>query len=179
MVDTANHRIQLSRRLFIKDKNNKFNFLIDTGADLSVIPHTIYRNISKDPVSVLSAANGTSINTFGSKVLNVDIGLRRRFTYEFILAAVNRPIIGADFLSKFGIMVDLKRRKLVDSQTSVAIDAVLANVVDTPTPLNYAIENIYGDILRQFPNLTALPDFRHPVKHNIAHYISTNLLAIY
>lgn len=173
MIDATNHRINsVSRRLFIVDKKKNLKFLIDTGADLSVVPHTFYKECHRDPISVLSAANGTSINTYGTKILNIDIGLRKSFTHEFILASVNRPIIGADFLAKFGILVDLKGKRLVDSQTSLCIEAIIANV-DTPTPLNYAVESTYGEILKKYPTLTSLPDFRHPVKHNIVHYIST------
>lgn len=173
MVDAENHRmLQNSRRLFIYDKKNNLNFLIDTGADLSVIPHTCFDDVCKDQVSILSAANGTVINTYGSKVLNIDIGLRKNYVHEFIIATVNRPIIGADFLAKFGILVDLQKKKLVDSHTSLSIGAIVANV-DTSTPLNYAVENGYGKLLKEFPNLISLPDSRHPVKHNILHYIIT------
>lgn len=91
-----------SSRLFVKDRISNLRFLVDTGADLSVIPYNIFNNkiFKKDSNFCLSAANGTVINTFGTKLIEVDLGLRRSLKHEFIIAQVNRPIIGADFLSE-------------------------------------------------------------------------------
>lgn len=173
-VNAANGRMEnVSRRLFITDKKNKITFLIDTGADLSVLPYTLFFSHKIDPDMYLSAANGTRINSYGRKLLEVDLGLRRPFLHEFILAAVDRPIIGADFLASFGIIVDLKTKKLLDPQTSLSVSAVPA-IVNTPTPLHYSIDNEYGKILKEFPNLFAPPNFNLPLKHNVVHYIVTN-----
>ena len=105
-------------------------------------------------------------------MLQVDIGLKRTFTHAFILATVNRPIIGADFLSKFGLLVDLKRKRLIDSATKLSINAtsVLAN---TPTPKHFAINNGYGTLLKKYPSLLAEPNYNIKVKHNVVHHIVT------
>lgn len=99
-----------SRRLFIHDTTNNLYFLIDTGADLSVLPRQNFKHLIPDQHPRLTAANGSNIQTYGEKFLSVNLGLRRNFPHLFTIAAVNRPIIGADFLSKFGILVDLGRR---------------------------------------------------------------------
>lgn len=65
----------------------------------------------------LYAANESKIATFGEKRLELNLGLRRDFTWNFCVAAVPRPIIGADLLSHYGLVVDLKNRKLVDLKT--------------------------------------------------------------
>lgn len=161
-----------TRRLFIKDRNNRLNFLIDSGADLSVVPFTFYNSLHKDPNFYLSAANGSVINTYGIKLIDVDLGLRKTFKHNFILADVNRPIIGADFLAKFGLLVDLKGKQLIDSQTSLVVDAITIQS-DTPTPKHFSVDNAYGDILREFPSLLAPANFNHPLKHNVIHHITT------
>ena len=152
-------------------------FLIDTGADLSVIPVTNFAKSfffnSRSPDLVLSAANGTTINTYGTKLLQVNIGLKRSFTHAFILATVNRPIIGADFLSKFGLLVDLKRKRLVDSATQLSINAKMARV-NTPTPIHFTIDNGYGTLLKKFNSLTAEPNYNLPVRHKVVHHIVTS-----
>lgn len=148
-------------------------FLIDTGADLSVLPKNLYTDHSKNPCFSLSAANGSTIETFGTRILRVNLGLRRYFTHQFILASVNRPILGADFLTKFGLVVDLKNKRLVDSATNCSI-STQASGEPTPSILQFAIENQYGALLRQFPSLSAAPDFNLPVKHNVVHYILTD-----
>ena len=81
-------------------------FLIDTGADVSVIPKSFVKFFKLNKDFQLTAANGSIIDTYGTKVVEVDLGLRS-FSHEFILASVNKPIIGADFLSKYGLLPDL------------------------------------------------------------------------
>lgn len=79
---------QLQSRLFIKDHNSNYSFLIDTGADLSVLPPSI--NSKPVPSEIkLFAANNTKIDTFGTKLLTLDLGLRRKFPFKFIIAKVN------------------------------------------------------------------------------------------
>lgn len=60
----------------------------------------------------LFAANGTEIKTFGEKYLTLNIGLRRQFSWKFIIADIKTPLIGADFLSHYDLLVDPKRNKL-------------------------------------------------------------------
>lgn len=49
-----------SSRLFINNKSTKSVYLIDTGADVSVIPHANYKTNKPSNIQ-LFAANGTSI----------------------------------------------------------------------------------------------------------------------
>ena len=108
-VSAANSSNQLHNcRLFVRDTLNNLNFLVDTGADVSVLPHTLFTKGTKSINYCLSAANGTHIDTFGTKLLQVNIGLRRQFVHTFLLASVSRPILGADFLTKHKLLVDLK-----------------------------------------------------------------------
>ena len=100
----------------IKDINTGKLFLIDSGADVSVLPLT---SSSSLPASgALVAANGTKINTFGAKTLTLNFGA---FVVEhaFLLAEVPRPILGSDFFAKHGLLIDVRQRQLVrlSSQT--------------------------------------------------------------
>ncbi|WP_221936052.1 hypothetical protein, partial [Klebsiella pneumoniae] len=65
----------------------------------------------------LSAANGSTIATFGTTTITPNLGLRRAFTWKFIIADVTKPIIGADFLAHYGLLVDLKGGQLIDRET--------------------------------------------------------------
>lgn len=106
-----------SRRLTILDSTTRHKFLVDTGSDVSIIPATkADKRRGATPFS-LHAANGTKINTFGNKFLSVNLGLRRRFTWRFLVADVSSAIIGADMLAHFGLLVDLGRRQLIDGIT--------------------------------------------------------------
>lgn len=86
---------------------------------------------------------------------------------------MNRPILGADFLAKFGISVDLKRKCLVDTVTSISINAASAKSIDTPTPVAFMVDDEYGKLLKKYPTITATPCFGNPTKHTVVHHIVT------
>lgn len=52
----------------------------------------------------LYAANGTTINTYGTINLELDLGLRRNFPWRFVIADVQKAIIGADFLAHYELL---------------------------------------------------------------------------
>jgi len=148
-------------------------FLVDTGADVSVLPKTWAKFYKLNKDFQLTAANGSVIDTYGSMIVEVDLGLRRNYSHEFILASVNKPIIGADFLAKHGLLPDLRNRNLIDPATSLAINAMRADNCYEPTPRLYSIATEFGDILKKYPSLVSPPNFNLPVKHNVVHYIHT------
>lgn len=117
------HRVGMleSRRLFVTDRKSKTKYLIDTGADLSVIPPT---NRNKPHTSKMYAANGSEIKTYGTRIISIDFGFRRKMDWEFIIADVTRPIIGADFLSEFHLLVDVGRKKLIDNKTKIEVSGI-------------------------------------------------------
>lgn len=77
-----------NNRLCVLDKNSGLKFLIDTGANVSVIPVTNCKNIACDKYK-LYAANGTEIRTYGVRSLVLDLNLRRAFRWTFIVADVS------------------------------------------------------------------------------------------
>jgi hypothetical protein len=105
-------------RLFITDKFSKHQFLIDTGSDLCVFPRKLVPQRRSTVNYDLSAANGTTIPTYGWLPLSLNLGLRRDFTWRFIIADVTQPIIGADFLSHYGLVVNLRKKRLLDGALS-------------------------------------------------------------
>ncbi|BHF65008.1 hypothetical protein SprV_0200801700 [Sparganum proliferum] len=107
-----------SRLIYINDKSSGLRFLVDTGAEVSVIPPPRRHHLKPSQFS-LQTANSTTINTYGQRSLTFDIGLRRRFQLVFVQADVKSPITGADFLTHFGLAVDLKHRKLFDTATTL------------------------------------------------------------
>lgn len=98
-----------SRRLIVIDRVSKRRFLIDTGADVCVFPKNAAGNSLSKSTYELAAANGSPISTYGFVTLRLNFGLRRDFTWRFIVADVTKAIIGADFLSLYGLLVDIKK----------------------------------------------------------------------
>jgi hypothetical protein len=98
--------------IFLQDDESKQQFMVDTGAVCSVLPHR-----SKTPPTgpPLSGADGKDIPWWGSVRRRLTFGLRTFFV-TFLLAAVYRPILVLDFLSAHGLLVDPVGRQVLDSK---------------------------------------------------------------
>ncbi|HIE75111.1 MAG TPA: hypothetical protein EYP93_02640, partial [Gammaproteobacteria bacterium] len=83
--------------LFVRDAGSGRQFLVDTGAEVSIIPATSQEVQSKYNEYKLVAANGTAIRTFGTRSLVLIIG-NTKYQWQFVVATVARPLLGADFL---------------------------------------------------------------------------------
>ena len=108
--------LELSKRLHIRDVYSGLVFLVDTGAEQSLIP------VGDNPKSQRSglklyAANSTPIDTFGEKRLVLNFRLRRPIAWNFCIAAVPYPIIRADLTSSStsesaGLLIRLRVSRL-------------------------------------------------------------------
>ena len=87
---------------------SKLSYLIDTGAEVSVLPPRS-EDRDRSPINnmQLQAANGTAIRTFGQRSVAVELGLEKSFEWSFTIADVSKPILGADFLRPYGLLVHL------------------------------------------------------------------------
>ena len=73
-----------SRLFYVTDRTTGTRFLVDTGADVSVIPPSTAEK--RKPASmILQAVNKSTISTFGEKSMTLDIGLRRSYRWIFII----------------------------------------------------------------------------------------------
>ncbi|GBL84738.1 hypothetical protein AVEN_38240-1 [Araneus ventricosus] len=147
-------------------------FLVDTGSAVSVLP--ILGSKIVPSKFVLYAAKGTKINTFGTKLITLNLGLKRKFQWPFILASVSKPILGADFLEHYSLLVDMKRKKLLDGTSAVGLEK--------PISANESmyVATVQGDfpyvkLLLKFSDITksSQPKPAFHVKHNTEHHIET------
>ena len=171
--EVANIALSHSKLLYVADKGHKCRYLIDTGAAVSVLPKSCANGISGADSLPLVAANNSTINAYGNCKRVVDVGLKREYPWTFIVADVQQPIIGADFLIHYNLLVDLRSRCLRDMRTGLAIAASLSSI--KPLSLNRVdtVQNEYTKLLGQFPELTRPTTKGEPVKHGITHKIVT------
>ena len=109
-ADASSPQLSHSKLLYVADKGHKCRYLIDTGAAVSVLPKSCANGISG--ADSLVAANNSNIKTYGNCKRVVDVGLKREYPWTFIVADVQQPIIRADFLIKYNLLVDLRSRCL-------------------------------------------------------------------
>lgn len=121
----------------------------------------------------LLAANQSEIKTFGDCVLNLDLGLRREFKWLFVIADVHTPIIGADFLVNFDLLIDLKQKRLIDNKTKLSTRGDILQTKEFGiSTLNSA--SSFEDLLKEFEDITKTTTLRKPTDELIVvHHIET------
>ena len=159
--------------LRLKDNNTGITFLIDTGAEYSVLPATPTDRARGTNGLDLQAANNSSIQTYGQRMLTLSLGLRRDFNWIFIIADVSHPLLGADFLSSYDLLVDTKRGRLIDHLTELSSPASHSSVPSTGLTAVVGTDNpAFLNLLREFPSLTQ-PSHHPEPQHSVRHHIET------
>ena len=172
-------RLNNSRLFYILDNNSNLRFLVDTGAEVSLIPPiNKHSRTSRATEFTLLAANGSPIPTYGRQSLTLNLGLYRDFPWIFIVADVKHPILGADFLKHFNLLVDIKHKQLSDSLTRLHVRGTPGPTSDPPLRPVWNIispnnNNIYMSILNSFPSIIRVPTFTEDVSHSVSHRIPT------
>lgn len=163
-----------SPTFFLLDPITGIRFLVDTGAGRSLLPASRWKkpHLLQHDVR-LSAANGTPIPTFGCQHLKIRIG-NRTYGWNFVVADVTLPLLGADFLANYHLLVDVRSGRLLDTDSLAATPIAAApedltiQVIDATD--SYAhLRNSYPDVFK--PELRQQP--QSPVKHGIYHHIKT------
>ena len=171
------------QRLFqVRDKDSKHGYLVDTGAQVSVVPPTSTEK-KNGPVKgmLLQAANGSLIRTYGQRSVTLNLGLRRVFKWVFVVADVKQNILGADFLYHFGILVDVRNKQLIDNITSLKVSGIsVSKYQQYPKSISIALNHLseYNDLLKEFPSVLK-PDFKKNVKHHCTHKIETSKTPVF
>ena len=111
---------------------------MDSGSAFSIIP---YKSAAAPTGPRLVTADGTPLKCWGR--LRCTVHTRtKKFTWNVLLALVAFPIIGADFLCNFKLMVDVSNKRLVACGGQLtqlvpgkhASAAVVTGVMAAPTP---------------------------------------------
>nr|VZI26239.1 unnamed protein product [Spirometra erinaceieuropaei] len=162
------------RTFYVRHNRSGRRFLVDTGAQLSVIPPTPADRRCPNPGLFLQANNTSPITTFGTCSLSLDIGIRRLFPWVFVVADIPCAILGADFLAAFDLLVDCRQSRLHDKTTNLTVRGISSSdasrhlAVLDPEP-----ENPFRQLLAKYPGLTR-PNFNVSIPpHDVVHHIRT------
>ena len=134
------------------DSISRKRCLIDKGLQVSLRPPSATSPRINISGIKLAAANGLPIKSYGHARRQIKIGGKSYF-FVFLIAQVTRPILGLDFLQRFGMSIDLAKRQLVHSGLATCLSSATSsisgvNVVCTPGTRSYA------RILRDYPEIT-------------------------
>ena len=157
---------------YLKDSLSGRLFLVDTGAADSVFPH---RSDTPPSDLRLTAANGRGIPLLGSRTLLLKFD-SKRFEWPFLLEAVDRPILRADFLRHHGLVVDLQGRQLLNvadmsvirgsTSSSSHQSSLFTALLSVPDP--------FRPLLAQFPELVGSNFADLNPKHRVEHRVETS-----
>ena len=160
-------------------------FLVDSGADVSVFPASPSQKKNSPSSVTLRAANGSSILTFGRRDIFLALpGLN--VVHQFLLADVQKPILGSDFFRSNGLLIDIARQRLVKDVVPDSASSSAAVIVKA-RPAVFAA-GLYGlrcgpsfssvdSVFAAFPAVTtpaASYDSSVPAKHGVYHTIPTS-----
>ena len=132
-------------------------------------PSTSTSNLHSSRVRLI-AANGTPIKSFGTQRKKIKIG-DKSYSFIFLIAQVARPILGLDFLTRFGMTIDLRRGHLVHSGVSTCLSATTSTVSGVNVVHS---ESSFVQILREFPEVTDVRLASSTSKHGVECFINTS-----
>ena len=110
----------LTSLFFVRDRLSSRNFLVDTSAEISVLPPAGIERRNNTQGPVLLAANGSNIKAYGRRAVTHDLP-PGRFQWIFVLAEVSKPILMADFSRANSLFVDMKHQRLVIAESFTSI----------------------------------------------------------
>ena len=163
----------LAQLLLVKDGVTQY--LIDTGAHVSVLPPgKLPADVTVDTTVVprLAAANGSEIPTRGYVDHTVTLA-GCLYPWRFLVADCAMPILGADFLAYHRLTVDMAQLVLRTSAGSVCARGAAA-----PAPAlglrSLAVQHkALSDLWAEFPAVTRPPSGPAPAQHTVTHHIET------
>ena len=137
--------LQVSARLGATN----INFVIDTGASVSILPTKFLTGITINETPVtLRTATGASISVKGQAMVDIAFPvLRCSFSWTFVVADTTTPLLGLDFLSHYGMLVDCERgtitykltNRTAQLKTSQKTSRVLVNYITVPPKIQEMI----------------------------------------
>ena len=161
-----------TRLLYARDRYSGRRLLVDTGAEVSVFPATRSERLSPSQGTELTAANGSSMRTYGTRAISLKFN-NQHFKWTFTIAQVSQPLLGADFLRAHSLLVDLKGQRLIDPSdfTSIALHSVPATAPHLDSIAS--ADDEYARLLAEFPDVTRPSFSNSSPKHGVELFIPT------
>ena len=138
-------------QLFSTDNTGR-RFLVDTGAQVSVIPATPFDKNAGPSGPPLQAANGTPTQTYGSRELHLCFN-NRLYQARLIIADVKRPLLGADFFRQHNLMVDLRGQRLIEADTFLISPCSVGKTAVAQLAPIESQSNKFRKLLQEFPSI--------------------------
>ena len=127
--------------------------LLDSGSHISLWPASPNCNLTWSANLRLVSTKGMPIKSFGSVWREVKID-QKLYSFVFIIAEIARPILGMDFLQKFGMSLDLANQQLLHSGTSTAFTSGPGRQAVSGINVISELADTAEKLLARFPEIT-------------------------
>jgi hypothetical protein len=158
--------------IFWKDSKNNFNFLVDSGASISILPHS---SSAPSTGPHLVGANRNIVPVWGCRCQIVTFA-SQDFEFDFFLTAVATPIIGMDFLTKFELSIIPVKRQVLHTASGRTLTQASTSSFDSPWSPETAAALPPQKLLKGFPSLLRPSAAPPKPLHGVVHHIDTGKL---
>lgn len=106
----------------------------------------------------------------------LELGLPKTYRWNFVIADIQQPILGADFLAYYGLLLDLKHQRLLDGLTLCSVHCSLHTTTQTSissirkTEVN---DQRLLELLKRHSGITKPPQYHDEVTHDVICFIET------
>jgi hypothetical protein len=158
--------------IFLQDSQNNFKFLVDSGASISILPHS---SAAPPTGPHLVGANGKPIPAWGLCRRTVCF-TGHNFEFDFLQAAVATPILGMDFLARFELsIIPAKHQVLHTASGRTFTKASTTPFISPWSPeTDAAVAGLPPQVqhlLEEFPSLLRPSDTPPKLLHSVVHHI--------
>ncbi|XP_023347202.1 uncharacterized protein LOC111716022 [Eurytemora carolleeae] len=117
-------------------------------------------------------ADGRPTKAWGSRTILLQFG-NRRFQFSFLLADVDCPILGADFLAEFDLLVDASKQQVLERASRKPLSSPVMSTANPAVASVFKLAPDVSSLLKEFP---AAWEPRQPGQlpaHKVEHVIET------
>ena len=154
-------------------------FIIDSGAERSIINKChVPQTLCYPTATKLQSVDGSPVENYGhfNGIISVS-QLRRDYKVNFVVTGTV-SILGADFLTAYGLSLDMRHQKLSDPLTNRS--ATLLSKSSPSTTIRVTECEPADYLVSKFPSLVKAPDYSFlPCRMVTEHSIETNGPPIY
>ena len=126
----------------------------------------------------LLMADGRPTKAWGSRLIPLQFGLCR-FQFQFLLADVDQPILGADFLAEFDLLVDTKNCQVLQNRSFEPLSPPRFSPADSSVASVCKLPPDVASLLHEFPAAWNPRTPGKPPEHNVEHVIETEGQPLY
>lgn len=104
----------------------------------------------------------------------LDLGLRKRHIWNFMVADVSTPIIGANLLVELHLVPDLNKKCLIYGKTLLSAPCQIRESTQSSVhSISNHLNSKINKLLQKYPSLLKPPQYDANPPHDVEHHIET------